>query len=263
MRKRVLYVFFIMLVLAAIVCKFLSIFGVDLNSEDLDEDNELEITVKQDKNDKIWNNQKPLSDKIAYLTFDDGPSKNTYRVLEILDKYHIKATFFVIGTNITLEYEKLLRSMEENGHVIGIHTFTHKYNHIYTSASAYIEDFDKAYEQLNGILKKTPNIYRFPGGSCNCYVGPFRSEIISRLKSRGFTYYDWHVSGEDSVGEPSTDMIIQNVLMDADSFSSPVILLHDSSINKNTAEALERIIQGLKDKGYEFGVLGENIEKSS
>lgn len=259
MRKKVLYVFFIIMVLTAIVCKLLSVFSVDFYKEDLDEDNELKITVEKDNNEKVQDNQKPLSEKTAYLTFDDGPSKNTYKVLEILDKYDIKVSFFVIGTNITPEYEELLKSMEEDGHVIGIHTFSHKYNYIYTSASNYIEDFNKAYQQLNGILEKPPAIYRFPGGSCNCYVGPFKSEIVRTLKSRGFTYYDWHVSGEDSVGNPSSDMIIQNVLKDVDGFGNPVILLHDSSINKNTVDALERIILGLKDKGYGFGVLENNL----
>lgn len=257
MRKKVLYVFFIIMVLTTIVCKLLSVFSVDFYKEDLDEDNELKITIEKGSNPKTQNNQKPLSEKIAYLTFDDGPSKNTYKVLEILDKHDIKATFFVIGTNITPEYEKLIKDMEGAGHVIGIHTFSHKYNYIYTGADKYIEDFNKAYEQLAGILANPPSIYRFPGGSCNCYVGPYKDKIVDALENRGFTYYDWMVSGEDSVGSPSKESIVDNVLKDIDGFTNPIVLLHDSSINGNTVEALEEIIRELEERGYEFEELGK------
>lgn len=253
MRKKVLYVFFIIMVLSAIICKLLCVFKGGVDKEDTINNDELNI--EKQGNTQIQDNVEGLGKKTAYLTFDDGPSKNTYKVLDILKRYDIKATFFIVGTNVTPEYEKLLKDMEKEGHTIGIHTFTHKYNYIYTSASNYIEDFDKAWEQLKRILNKQPDIYRFPGGSCNCYVGRFKSEIVKTLKSRGFTYYDWNVSGEDSVGKPSSDTIIQNVLTDVERFNKPIILLHDSSINDNTVVALESIILGLKERGYEFGTL--------
>lgn len=257
MRKKVLYVFFIVLVLVASICKLLLMSSIRVDKGKTQE-SETKIITKKD-NVVIKDNKKKEADdkKVAYLTFDDGPSKNTYKVLEILDKYDIKATFFVIGTNITPEYEKLLKSIEKEGHVIGIHTFTHKYNYIYTSAGNYIEDFNRAYDQLKNILNTPPSIYRFPGGSCNCYVGAFKTDIVRKLKTRGFTYYDWTVSGEDSVGSPTVESIVENVLGDIDRFENPVILLHDSSINKNTVEALEDIILGLKEKGYEFAPLGD------
>lgn len=253
MRKKVLYVFFIILVLFASICKMLLMFNVKVEKGKVEENEIKIVTPKDDINTR--DKKESVSKRTVYLTFDDGPSKNTSKILDILDKYDIKATFFVIGTNITPEYEILLKSMEDSGHVIGIHTFSHKYNYIYTSADNYIKDFNKAYEQLVKILDTPPSIYRFPGGSCNCYVGTYKGEIIKRLENRGFTYYDWTVSGEDSVGSPTMESIIINILRDIDRFDNPVILLHDSSINNNTVEALETIIIELKDKGYEFAIL--------
>ena len=254
MRKKILYVFFIVMVLTASVCKILSIMDVSPKDKDAIKRDKSNIIIEkrnatQDENEKLKIN------KTVYLTFDDGPSKNTYKVLDILKQNNIKATFFVIGTNITGEYEGILREMEGRGHIIGIHTFSHKYNYIYTNANNYIEDFNMAYNQLTGILNNTPSIYRFPGGSCNCYIGSNKSLIVDELKARGFTYYDWQVSGEDSVGKPTKEEIVNNVLKDVDDFDNPIVLLHDSSINGNTVEALPEIIRGLKERGYEFGVL--------
>lgn len=262
MRKKVLYVFFIVLVLFAIICEvfFDDNCGDNINKS-RDKREQATETKESDTCDDsalIENKEIVIEDKnkrVVYLTFDDGPSKNTYKVLEILDKYDIKATFFVIGANITQEYEALIKDMEQRGHIIGIHTFSHKYNYIYSDVNSYIEDFNKAYFQLERIMETPPAIYRFPGGSCNCYVGGLKKEIIERLKTRGFSYFDWTISGEDSVGKPTVEGIIKNVLEDIDDFDNPIVLLHDSSINENTVDALESIILGIKERGYEFGVL--------
>lgn len=262
MRKKVLYVFFIVLVLFAIICEVFFRDDCEGNPDkssdkgkEASESKKLDIckepNLLKDKEIVIENKNK----RVVYLTFDDGPSKNTYKVLEILDKYDIKATFFVIGANITQEYETLIKDMEQRGHTIGIHTFSHKYNYIYSNVNSYIEDFNKAYCQLERIMETPPAIYRFPGGSCNCYVGGLKKEIVERLKARGFSYFDWTISGEDSVGKPTVEGIIKNVLNDIGDFENPIVLLHDSSINENTVDALESIILGIKERGYEFGVL--------
>lgn len=262
MRKKVLYVFFIVLVLFAIICE---VFFEDNCGDDIDKSRDKREQATETKESDtcddsalIKNKEIVIEDKnkrVVYLTFDDGPSKNTYKVLEILDKYDVKATFFVIGANITQEYEALIKDMEQRGHIIGIHTFSHKYNYIYSNVNSYIEDFNKAYFQLERIMETPPAIYRFPGGSCNCYVGGLKKEIVERLKARGFSYFDWTISGEDSVGKPTVEGIIKNVLKDIDDFENPIVLLHDSSINENTVDALESIILGIKERGYEFGVL--------
>lgn len=195
------------------------------------------------------------NEKIAYLTFDDGPSKNTKKVLEILDKYEIKATFFIIGSSVTEDYVEQLKSMEKEGHSIGIHTFSHKYNQIYLSKDAYIKDFNKAKEVLCKNLKNNPTIYRFPGGSCNCFIGAEKKSIIEELKNDGYTYYDWNVSGEDSVNHPTVNSIVNNVLKDYKNFTKPIILLHDGPSNANTVSALPTIIENIQKSGYKFETL--------
>lgn len=212
---------------------------------------------KTDLHDKEKNKEKNKQneEKIAYLTFDDGPSKNTKKVLDILDQYNIKATFFLIGSSITDEYVEQLKNMEKTGHSIGIHTFSHKYNQIYLSKETYLNDFNKAKDILSQYLIKEPKIYRFPGGSCNCFIGSNKKEIINELKKEGYNYYDWNVSGEDSINRPSCSFIINNVIKDYKDFDKPIILLHDGPSNDNTVRALPTIIDNIKKSDYSFGVL--------
>lgn len=195
------------------------------------------------------------NEKVAYLTFDDGPSKNTKKVLEILDRYKIKATFFIIGSSLTEEYIEQMKTMEKEGHSIGIHTFSHKYNQIYLSKDAYLKDFNKVNEVLCKNLKNNPRIYRFPGGSCNCFIGTEKKAIVEELKNKGYTYFDWNVSGEDSVNLPSVKSIVNNVLKDYKNFNKPIILLHDGPSNGNTVSALSTIIEDIKKSGYSFSTL--------
>ena len=145
--------------------------------------------------------------------------------------------------------------MEKEGHSIGIHTFSHKYNQIYLSKDAYIEDFNKAKDILCKNLKNNPKIYRFPGGSCNCYIGAEKKAIVEELKNKGYTYYDWNVSGEDSVNHPTVNSIVNNVLKDYKNFTKPIILLHDGPSNSNTVIALPTIIENIQKSGYKFEVL--------
>lgn len=193
--------------------------------------------------------------KVAFLTFDDGPSRNTAKVLRILDRYDVKATFFVIGSQITDDYVDLLSKMQENGHSIGIHTFSHKYREIYLSTDSYIKDFEKSKSILDSFLKKKSMIYRFPGGSCNCFIGCKKQDIIDILSKKGYRYYDWNVSGEDSVNYPSVNSIVNNVVKDYKNFDKPIILLHDGPSNGNTVKALPTIIEVIKKSGYVFGTL--------
>lgn len=193
--------------------------------------------------------------KIAFLTFDDGPSNMTEEVLDILKDEGVTATFFMIGSQITDETEPLLIRMEEEGHLIGMHTYTHKYKEIYASADAYIEDVEKTAQRIYEVTGNEPSYYRFPWGSSNGYISTFSSEIISQMQENGYTYFDWNVSGDDSVGKPSKQKILKNVQKDYKKYNEPVILLHDSSINQNTAEILGEIIEELKAQGYSFATI--------
>lgn len=190
--------------------------------------------------------------KVAYLTFDDGPSENTCEVLEILKKYNIKATFFMIAGSITPDRYDLIKEMIDQGHVIGIHTYSHNYKQIYASVKDYLDDFYLAYTRMYEVTGAQPVVFRFPGGSYNKYLKAIRKQVIAEMDRRGFQYFDWQVSAEDSIGNPSKSTITRNVLKDFKKYNKPIILLHDSSVNDVTVQSLENIIKTIKEAGYTF-----------
>ena len=195
--------------------------------------------------------------KTAYLSFDDGPSSITRDILTVLDKYNAKATFFVLGCTITEEGEACLKAMVEQGHAIGIHTFSHDHKKIYLSVAAYLDDFYQDYNLIYEITGVKVNIFRFPWGSTTSYNKSIREELVTEMERRGFTYYDWNVSAEDSVGKPTGYGIKKNIMKDLERFTGPIILMHDSSINKLTAKTLPEILEMMIDKGYGFGTLDQ------
>lgn len=195
--------------------------------------------------------------KTVYLTFDDGPSKNTAKVLDVLKEYDIKATFFVIGKDLSEEgIEQMKRAIEE-GHVIGMHTYSHDYKCIYASVQDFLADLDALRKTLTEILGESPNIFRFPGGSYCSYGKSIRKELIEEMTRRGYTYYDWNVSAEDSVGTVTAYSIRKNIFPRVYEVDAPIILMHDSVVNNLTAEVLPDIIKELLEKGYSFDTLKE------
>lgn len=199
--------------------------------------------------------------KICYLTFDDGPSKNTLKVLDILDEYEIKAVFFVIGEEIMLseENQAILKEVSERGHMIALHTYSHDYRKIYASVDAFLQDYEKVFNTIEEITGQRPYIYRFPGGSYNSSVKWIRRDIIDEMERRGFIYYDWNVSAEDSVGTPSSRTILKNIKRDLNRYQLPVILMHDGTPNQITAQTLDNIIKMIQENGYSFGRLDERF----
>lgn len=197
--------------------------------------------------------------KICYLTFDDGPSQNTLSVLDTLDEKQIKATFFVIGEEIALseENKEILKEIVKRGHLIGLHTYCHDYRTIYSSVDAFLSDYEKVFNMIEEITGQRPYIYRFPGGSSNCFVRRFKKELMTEMERRGFIFYDWNVSGEDAVGAPTTYSIKKNINKDLTKYSFPVVLLHDGYSNQLTAKILPSILDAIKEKGYEFGTLDD------
>jgi peptidoglycan-N-acetylglucosamine deacetylase len=190
--------------------------------------------------------------KVVYLTFDDGPSDNTIKVLEILKKYDIKATFFVIADEVTPDRYDLLKDMMAEGHVVGIHTYSHNYKKIYASIKDYLDDFYLAYTRIYEVTGIQPTVFRFPGGSHNKYLKGIRKQVLEEMDRRGFVFFDWHLSAEDSVGRPTRASITRNVLKDLKKYKKPIILMHDSSVNKLTVQSLENIIKTIKEEGYTF-----------
>lgn len=193
--------------------------------------------------------------KIAYLTFDDGPSSNTFEILDILDEKNVTATFFVVGSAITKEGEDALRRMANEGHTIGIHSYSHICNQIYCSVERFLDDYNMVYQQIYEITGKRANIYRFPWGSNNGYTKGIKDILLDEMKRRGFACYDWNVDSNDSVGRPTLYSIRHNIEKDLEAHDYPIILMHDSGINKLTVKILPEIIDMIRDRGFEFDTL--------
>lgn len=198
------------------------------------------------------------SKNTVYLTFDDGPSVLTENLLYYLRQENVKATFFVVPERTEYCYS-LLKEISDAGHTIGIHSASHDYEKIYASVDAFLDDFKEAYDIVLEATGKAPDIYRFPGGSVNDYNAATRDDIIAEMDRRGFTYFDWNVDSNDWQGYGWTTLYT-NVLADAQEFSTPVILFHNTGDRDNTVLVIEDIIKALKDKGYKFGSLSQKTE---
>ncbi|PPA70401.1 polysaccharide deacetylase family protein [Jeotgalibacillus proteolyticus] len=195
--------------------------------------------------------------KVAYLTFDDGPSDNTLKILDILDTYNVKATFFVIG-NVSEKNQALYWEIVRRGHSIGLHTYTHDYSYIYSSLENFKEDLTMLENTLMYYIGFVPSIYRFPGGSTNQisqkYGPPDIMEVLKKeVLRRGYIFYDWNVdSGDTAAALVEPDIITNNVLTGAANKSNINILLHDAPAKTTTVEALPGIITGLTAQGFTF-----------
>ena len=182
----------------------------------------------------------------VYLTFDDGPSIYTDDILDILDEYGVKATFFVVGRENTASYARYLRIVEE-GHTLGMHSYSHVYSDIYASPEAFAEDTQRIRSLLEDVTGQTPVFYRFPGGSSNDVSATDVRELAEYLESQGIIYFDWNVSSGDAGRVPLTsDQIVQNALSGIQTRDTTVILLHDTAAKRSTVYALPRILEALQ-----------------
>ncbi len=193
--------------------------------------------------------------KVCYLTFDDGPSNHTEKILDILKEYEIKATFFVIGKELNESRKEVLVRMQKEGHAIGLHSYVHDFDKVYENSRECLADFEKEYKELKENYGIDTRIFRFPGGSACSYMRDNRKEYISLMQENGYQCFDWNVSGEDSYGNPTVWSIQNNILSNCADYSSPIILLHDANIAKVTVEALPGILQSMKSDGYSFETL--------
>ncbi|MGN0492807.1 MAG: polysaccharide deacetylase family protein [Acutalibacteraceae bacterium] len=195
----------------------------------------------------------PSGNKVCYLTFDDGPSKNTVKILDILEKYGVKATFFVINS-ADIGYVK---NIYEAGHTVGLHSASHNYSQIYSSTDAYFKDLQQISDKVESIIGVKSTVIRFPGGSSNKVSAKYCKGVMTRLvglvQEKGYSYFDWNVaSGDADSNTPSYTYIRNNVLNSAKNKNSACVLMHDSSVKTTTVQALPEIIEGLMKMGYRF-----------
>lgn len=195
--------------------------------------------------------------KMVYLTFDDGPSANTRRVLDILSQYGVHATFFVTGTNP--EYNEVMKEIVDQGSTVALHTYSHDYASVYKDDAAYFDDLQKIsdlVEQETGIRSQ---VIRFPGGSSNSISSAYNQGIMSRLVSevqaRGYQYFDWNTDSTDASGnDVPVETLVENATLGI-GMDDVCILMHDTGAKNTTVDALPKIIQAYKDADYAFGVL--------
>ncbi len=195
---------------------------------------------------------KETQEKVVFLTFDDGPSYNTKKILDILNRFNARATFFVTGTNP--DYFHLIREAHEQGHTIGMHTYTHDYAEIYASMTQYYKDLDRISDLCREQIGYVPKYIRFPGGSSNTISKRYRPGIMKKLVkdvvARGYQFYDWNASSGDGEGTiPSSDIIKNSTSSKANNI---VLLCHDSIGKETTVEALPSIIRYYQKRGYTF-----------
>lgn len=219
----------------------------------------IRLIKKEDKEITVSN---IAEEKTAYLTFDDGPSTNTEKILEILDKYNIKATFFVVGPSYKLKNDLLIKIVQ-SGHTLAIHSYEHNYNYIYASKENYIKDFYKCLNWIKDITGVSPTIYRFPGGSSNTIASKqLIKSIIKELEEKGFTHADWNADTLDSYTK-ETNKIVNNVLSsikrnENNNHYYQTILMHDDSKKNASIKALPSLIEKVISLGYHFETLSNN-----
>ncbi|MCL2519095.1 MAG: polysaccharide deacetylase [Oscillospiraceae bacterium] len=195
------------------------------------------------------------SDKIMYLTFDDGPSpKVTPLVLDILKEHGIKATFFVVGAFAEV-YPDLVRRVVDEGHAIALHSYTHDFREIYTSADAFMADLRKVDEAVCNITGVRSKIIRFPGGSVNGFNKVTYQEIVDAVNKAGYVFFDWNASLQDAVTNPVAAKLFDSAVTTVGEQRSVVMLVHDRI--PQTAEILGELLDYFSD--YSFEVITPDV----
>ena len=195
-------------------------------------------------------------EKVAYLTFDDGPSKTvTPLILDLLKEEKIKATFFVLGSRVEL-YPELVKREYEEGHYIANHGYSHVYQDIYSSTQAVLDEYyqtENSIREALGIEDYRCFLFRFPGGSTGGKYNNLKSQAKSVLEAKNIAYVDWNALTGDATGENLTkEQMFDELVNTTSGKNSVVILMHDAGDKILTYELLPQIIQYLRDEGYTF-----------
>lgn len=203
--------------------------------------------------------QFPDGTKVCYLTFDDGPSSNgTPQILDILTRYNIKATFFVVGYG-RLDY---LQAIVNQGSTVGLHTNSHVYASLYSSYEAYFDDLEAISNKVYDRIGIRSSIIRFPGGSSNISsltkgnCPGLMTRLTVDVEAAGYRYFDWNIDSGDAdqkLAPPQT--ILDNVIRQSSNKSQICILMHDTDAKTTTVDALPAIIEYLASQGFEFRAL--------
>lgn len=221
----------------------------------------LEAERLQRENDRLEEERLALENdpnaKFAYLTFDDGPSATvTPAILDILDEYNIKATFFVVGTMVE-KYPEIVKEVYDRGHSIGNHSYSHNYKNIYRSSKNFMADIDRADILLKNVLGEDfeTKLLRFPGGS----FGKNKAPMVKTAEKSGYIVYDWNALNGDAEGlNLSNSYLIRRLKETTRNKKNAIILMHDLDSKVGTLETLRNNIDYLISQDFHFRVLEDN-----
>lgn len=233
---------------------------------------ENETAVNDSNNETIKNNKGPIpvysasakkkmdniykvNQKIAYLTFDDGPSKNvTPYILDYLKKENIKVTFFVLGSRAKSNKSLVKREYEE-GHYIANHGYSHNYSSIYAKKENVLKEYNKTekiIQEAIGNPNYSSNLFRFPGGSNGGRYSSVKKAAQKMLENKNIAYIDWNALTNDAAGANTKQKMMKSLKSTVKNKNNVVILMHDASDKILTYEILPDVISYLKKQGYTF-----------
>jgi len=198
--------------------------------------------------------------RTIYLTFDDGPSVYTEEILQILDYYQVKATFFVVGKEDANSLSRY-KAIAEAGHTIGLHSYSHRYAEIYASLDNFVADLYKIHDLIYECTNQKIFLYRFPGGTSTTKTLLPINTFLTYLKDNGFRYFDWNATCGDGLSATvPMEQIVTNVMDGATKYTTCVALLHDAKSKRTTVDGLPLLIETLINAGYEIRAIDENTK---
>lgn len=216
--------------------------------------------------DVVEAKEKPVSEgavregtgKKVYLTFDDGPSKETEKILDILKKRQVKATFFSIGRDDAFS-KKMYQRIVNEGHTLGMHSYSHQYKEIYQSMETFQADYEKISNCLTAATGIKPLYYRFPGGSTEVDGKLAMTDLDNYFNAQGASYFDWNVIAANSTTDDvSVNKMVESVMKGVALYDTSIVLLYDSADRTMTAKSLDKILERLINDGYEILPIDEN-----
>ena len=288
-KKKIRIMLSLIVLLAIIILIFIAIFAMNKNNTQNEPYTSTEVSTEatqepytepdygipqaMEENDIMEILQNSGQQKVAYLTFDDGPTTNiTPQVLDVLRRYNVKATFFMVGSLISANPD-MARRVYEDGNLIANHSYAHNYDKLYANTDAFMEEINKCHEQLLSVIDSDDTLFklmRFPGGSFNSSAdsrAPVKQECKSVLAQNGYYYCDWNSLNGDAEGKTkNAQELFEYFKNSATGYNNVVVLMHDAATKQATVDALPSIIEYLLNEGYTFKTLDDidyNIQNTA
>ena len=264
----------VLLLLPTIMCLFLlvKVHSLEKQIETITKVSDSDVVKAQEKEIKTTKEPKKASTAVptikptddtttkkGYLTFDDGPGSQTGKILDVLKKNHVKATFFVTGKE-DASSKKIYKRIVKEGHTLAMHSYSHIQDVIYDSKEA----FEKDLKQINRCLYEATGVhtkfYRFPGGSSTQNTSLPIQNFIDVLNKNHYLYLDWNVISPDINNANATkEQVVTGVMQGVDAYDTAVVLMYDVADKPMTVKALPSIIKQIKAKNYELLPVDESM----